>query len=333
MKKNVRYVLFAVVCSLGFFTACDDDDESDTDWTSISNTYSDNSLELLMDELTIPVDGKSVTIAASSASAATVTLTNVIPENASVTIDVTMSSSDEGYTFSGSNSVNDCTVSVDGTVDDGVASIVYTRTLTSDVVGEWSLASGTDAIYTNITLGNTQIDALSVLIGPMLSSLIWGKVYEVNVSLPESGLFGVSWLTVGESDATDLSSILNIFGIQYCMIDDTYYIAVDKNYVTLLTTLLESFASEELESLGISIDTILEFFEDLGGYYGFALNVDVDGDSATFYLGKEAIVSLVTLISPYLTDLIPEDYQSYVTTLIELLPNAEALEFGLNLTK
>ena len=333
MRKNLFYAIALACCTLGFFTACDDDDDSSSDWSSLSGTYSDNSLDLMMGELTIPVDGKSVTLAATSSSAATLTLTNVIPESSDLSMDVTLSATGDGYTLTGSTSINDCAVTVNGTVSDGNASIVYDRSLTSDIVGEWTLASGTNAVYANLSLGDAQMDALGAMVGPLVSSLIWTKVSSVDVSLGSDGLFGVSWTKVDETEATDISTYLNSFGIQYCVISGNYFIVIDKAYIELTETLLESFASDLLDSYGISVDTILAFFQDLGGYYGLPLSYTIDGDSATFYMGTEAIQGLLTVASPYLTGLIPEAYQTMVSSLLALLPYAETLEFGLNMTR
>ena len=54
---------------MGFFTACGDDDDSSSsgNWQDLSKTYEGKSVYLVMGEVTIPVDGKSVVIAASSA--------------------------------------------------------------------------------------------------------------------------------------------------------------------------------------------------------------------------------------------------------------------------
>ena len=68
MRKSLLYV-FAVICTMGFFTACGDDDDSSSsgNWQDLSKTYEGKSVNLVMGEVTIPVDGKSVVIAASSA--------------------------------------------------------------------------------------------------------------------------------------------------------------------------------------------------------------------------------------------------------------------------
>ena len=98
MRKSLLYV-FAVICTMGFFTACGDDDDSSSsgNWQDLSKTYEGKSVNLVMGEVTIPVDGKSVVIAASSAEKASVTLNNIIPENKSVAIDAALKEADGTY--------------------------------------------------------------------------------------------------------------------------------------------------------------------------------------------------------------------------------------------
>ena len=320
MRKSLLYV-FAVICTMGFFTACGDDDDSSSsgNWQDLSKTYEGKSVNLVMGEVTIPVDGKSVVIAASSAEKASVTLNNIIPENKSVAIDAALKEADGTYTFTGESTVGDCVVSVNGTVKGGVASVVYTRKLTSSIVGNWSLKAGVEAIYANIVTGNSTIDDLVRMIKPVISNLIWGKVSVVNVNLPEDGIFDVSWRPIGASEDKGIGEITKM--------------AVDKNYVTVLTTLLQQAAGDKLEAAGISIDEIMKLLVDLGGYYGLPLNMKVDGSEATFYADKDLIVPVLTMIAPILKPMVPENYQQMVDMVLQLLPNAKTLEFGLNFTK
>jgi hypothetical protein len=59
MRKSLLYV-FAVICTMGFFTACGDDDDSSSsgNWQDLSKTYEGKSVNLVMGEVTILVDGK-----------------------------------------------------------------------------------------------------------------------------------------------------------------------------------------------------------------------------------------------------------------------------------
>lgn len=331
MKKSLLYV-FAVICTMVFFTACGDDDDSNSsgNWQDLSKTYEGESVKLVMGEVTIPVDGKSVVIAASSAEKASVTLNNIIPENKSVAIDAALKEADGTYTFTGESTVGDCVVSVNGTVKKGVASIVYTRKVTSSIVGDWSLKAGTEAVYANIVTGNAQIDGMVGIIAPTVSGLIWKKVSAVNVNLPEDGIFDVSWRPIGASEDKGIGEITKIASIQYCVVDGKFMLAIDKNYVTFVTTLL----GDKLKEYGVSVEDLMALLVDLGGYYGLPLSMNQNGNEITFYADKDLIVSVATLAAPILQQVITDqNIKAIVEMALQLLPNAQTLEFGLNFTK
>ncbi len=286
-----------------------------------------------MGEVAIPADGKSVVISASSAEKASVTLNNVIPENASVVIDATLRDVDGAYSFSGESTVGECVVSVNGTVKGGVASVVYARKLTSSVVGDWSLKAGEDAIYSDIVIGNPTIDGFVPMLKPAISGLIWGKVSAVNLGLQEDGILDVSWRPVGASEDAGISGITSMMSIQYGVIDGKFMVIMDKSYVTALMPVLQQVAGDKLEAAGISVDNIMALLVDLGGYYGLPLSLKVDGSEATFYVDKDFIVPVLTMVAPLLKPMAPVAYQPMVDMVLQLLPNAEALAFGLNFTK
>ena len=103
---------------------------------------------------------------------------------------------------------------------------------------------GVEAIYANIVTGNSTIDDLMRMIKPAISNLIWGKVSAVNVNLPEDGIFDVSWRPIGASEDKGIGEITKMASIQYCVVDGKFMVAVDKNYVTVLTTLLQQAAGD-----------------------------------------------------------------------------------------
>lgn len=329
MKKSLLYV-FAVICVMGFFTACGDDDPSSSDWQGLSKTYEGKSVNLVMGEVAIPVDGKSVVIAASSAEKAAVTLNNVIPENKSVAIDAALKEADGTYTFTGESTVGDCVVSVNGTVKDGVASVVYARKLTSAIVGSWKLKKGIGAVHANVVTGNAQIDGMAGMIAPVVGGHIWEKVSAVNVNLPENGIFDASWRVIGASEDQGIGSITKMTSIQYCVVDGKFMIAIDKNYVTFMA----AFLSNKLEKYGISMDDFMKLLVDLGGYYGLPLCMNQNGNEVTFYADKSLIIPVVTLVTPILQQVITEpEIKAIVEKALQVLPNAKTLEFGLNFTK
>lgn len=330
MKKNLTH-LFAVLCMVSFFTACSkDDDASSGDWKDISKAYDNTkTLVLKMDEATIPVNGKSVTIEASSAEKASVTLTNVLPESKAVVISADMKAMDGTFALSGEATVGECVVSINGTVKEGVATVVYTRKLSSAVVGNWKLKAGTDAIYLNIITGNAMIDGLVQKAAPAVSGLIWSKVSDVAVYLPENGVFGVSWRKQGESTDMDLSAVMSMFSIQYCVVDDKFMLALDKNYIDIVVGL----AGAQLQEMGIPMEEIMSLLVDLGGYYGLPLNMRQNGKDAIMYVDKGTVIPVLTIAAPMIKPMLPEEYRMLVDLALGLLPNAQALDLGLVLTK
>lgn len=328
MRKNLTY-LFAVLCIVSFFTACSKDDESDASG-GVSGTY-DNSktLTLKMGEVTIPVGGKSVIIDATSAEKASVTLMNVIPESKTVVINADLKKVDGVTTLTGSATVGECGVFINGTVKDGIASIFYQRELSSPVVGTWNLKAGAGAIYMNIVTGNPTIDGLVGKVTPMISGLIWEKVSDVTVYLPKNGIFGVSWRKQGESEDTNLGAVMSMFGIQYCVVDGKFILAIDKNYIDTVIGL----AGPKLQEMGIPVEEIMKMLVDLGGYYGLPLSMKQDGNEATMYVDKSMVVPILTMAAPIIKPMVPTDYQLFVDLALQLLPSAKSLDFGLVLTK
>lgn len=333
MRKSLWY-LFAVIGAMSIFTACSDDDSNASgNWQELSGTYEGKRVKLVMGEVALPVDGKSVVIDASSSERASVTLNNILPENSSVAIDAALQETGDTYAFTGESTVGDCVVSVNGTVKKGVASVVYTRKITSSIVGDWSLKADAGAIYANLVTGNAAIDGLVPLIKPAISNLIWGKVSAVHVQLPEDGIFSVSWRSIGASEDKGIGELSKMASIQYAVIGGRFMVAVDKNYVTALVSFLRQAAGDKLEAAGISLDEIMKLLVDVGGYYALPLHLRMDGSEATFYADKEMIVPMLTLMMPFLKPMVPENYQQMVDLLLQLLPNAQALELGLVFTK
>ena len=107
---------------MGAFTACDDEDNTN-DFNALSRTYEGKSIELKLGEVTIPNGGKSVVLNASAADKAQLTLTNILPENSSLTVDATLASTNDAYTLTGEAATTDGSVTVNGTVKAGVLSL------------------------------------------------------------------------------------------------------------------------------------------------------------------------------------------------------------------
>ena len=322
----------AAVCLMGAFTACDDEDNTN-DFNALSRTYEGKSIELKMGEVTIPNGGKSVVLNASAADKAQLTLTNILPENSSLTVDATLASTNDAYTFTGEAATTDGSVTVNGTVKAGVLSLSCQRKVTHPVAGTWQLASGAAAVTAEIVTGMPQIDALAPMVGPLLGNLIAQKVSTVTLSLSESGIFGVAWQKIDASEPVSINQYTEMFSIQYCVKEGVYYLCIDKNYVEVLGQVLTQFAGDKMAELGIDFEQIVALFTDRGGYYGLALNMEVADNQVIFTADKSLLLPVINAVSPLISQKVPEAYQPLVNQLMQILPNAQALSLGLRFTK
>lgn len=124
MSKKLLYLL-ALICSIGLFTACGDDDEKkeevDNSWEQVAGTYEGEKLVFSYGET--PLTGKKVTFSASSGSNGTLALTNVIPgEDATTISDIKVANSE----FSGTATTTNASVEYAGSVKDEVMTLKLT---------------------------------------------------------------------------------------------------------------------------------------------------------------------------------------------------------------
>lgn len=338
MRKKGLY-LFALVCLAVFFTACkDDDDKADKGgWENLSGTYDGaRKLAVKLNEVTLPLGNKSVTVTASSAEKASVVLTNILPETPALTLDVALTENAGAYTFSGETTVADGTVTAAGSFQGEMLTVSLSRRITSPVAGTWKLkfiTSGTTkaaAVYANIVTGNAVIDQAIGGMLPSLGALIAGKVEAVTPVLGSDGIFGVTWRKVGASEDSGLpENMAAAISFQYCVLDGKLLLAVDKSYVELAG----AFLGEQLAKYGLKVEDITKLLVDLGGYYAVPLEMKMEGNEATFYVNKALVVPVAAVAAPLVTPLLPENIQPLVSTLVNLLPTAEAVDFGLVFTK
>lgn len=330
MKKSILYLL-AILFTTCCITSCDDDDnntetsETEETWEELSKTYEDDNLKLTMGETPLTVSGKTVAFSAQSATSATITLNNVLPEAASLEITATMQEADGVYTFTGEADANEnCKVSLNGTIDNGTLSIVFNRTLSGNLVGNWDLVYNNNiaSIYANISTGSAMADQMLSALIPLLGQKLAEKVEAVKVNLPENGIFNVAWRKTGESSDQDLSAVASMVVLPYTIQDDKFVLALDKNYMTLLSSLLES----KLAEIGLSMEQLTPMLTDLGGYYGVALNTKEENDTMTFYADKSLTSTLLPIIIPLFGLDLDEDT---LNNILPLLPSAETLDFGL----
>lgn len=337
MKKNILYLL-AILFTTCCVTSCGDDDENKTTnggeetWKELSKTYENDNLELMMGKDKLTVSGKNVKFDAQSATEGKITLTNVLPETASLEITTTMQEADGVYSFTGEAEANsNCKVAVNGTIKDGVLSVVFNRTLSGSLVGDWSLVytNGIAGIYLNFVTGTALDQLINVEIPAFLGQKLAGKVEAVKVNLPENGIFNVAWRKTGEASDQDLSAVASMVVLPYTILDGKFVLALDKNYMTLLSSLLEG----KLAELGLSMDQMTAMLTDLGGYYGVALNVKEEGNTTTFYADKSMTSVLLPILIPIFAPSMSETEQALIDQILPLLPTAEQVDLGLTFQK
>ena len=157
MKKNLFYYLFAVICTIGLFTSCSDDDEKVVNPIPQTTFNSENGLQLTYNGA--PLLGKKVTFTPDATEATKATLRlegefdlsgilkgqrsnmtsptgpGVFPGSPVTTLSVDLSINGNQCTFSGVSETEDCTFS-------------YAGKETSDTI---------DLSFTDVTLKNTAL--------------------------------------------------------------------------------------------------------------------------------------------------------------------------------
>ena len=104
MKRNFLWI--ALVLAMGIFSACSDDNENEV-WKELPTTpITIDGTNAIVTINNVESTAGSVTFKANNGESATLTLSDVIPGYPSLTMDVTMSPETDGYTFSGSTTVN-----------------------------------------------------------------------------------------------------------------------------------------------------------------------------------------------------------------------------------
>lgn len=206
MKKNFFYYLFAVICSVGLFTSCSDDDE-DTTWQEIP-TITDDNVTLSLNDQTLQNATASLNV--TSAETGKLTLKNLIYGYETVDVDVTLQKQNEtSYNFHGTadlsapetkstSAVVPLKVTVSGTVDTAGKMTVDVTT------AGWAVNSG---IYANDSLsitmdGNKQSNdsqyavTLTVSQDGAAANLVFSKIanvalnVEANVTLADGKITG-----------------------------------------------------------------------------------------------------------------------------------------------
>lgn len=332
MKKNL-ICLFSSLCLLTFVASCNNDDETSVvDDTAaleeISKEYSAETLSLG----TLSTSG-SVTVNALSSESATLVLSDIIPGESSVTVDAALKKTDTGYTFEGESEAVTCNVNVTGTIEDGVLSVSYDRTVTSSYVNTYDLnyissnGSTIAQIYASFDTGDTQMDAvLNGMAAPVLGQLITQQVESVSATFGEDGTFSFSFQKVGSSEATvmppaSLGDMINPY-LTWFEKDDVIYLAVHKDALTILSSL-------NILPEGMNLESIVNILSLEGDFYTVPINTIQEDELVTFFLGKKMITNLWVVVKPLIGNISDDSLQSIIDIVGEVMDTAQDIKVGL----
>lgn len=355
MKKNFLLCLFMMAFSVTFFTACGDDDDdkkengggsTETTWKDGAGTYKkdggDGVLKLNDAE---PAATKIVSLAASGDNAK-ITLTNVVPDDATVEFDnIEMKKADGNYTFESEKAVGTTTIKISGTLSGIPATKAYaaaktldikvTRKITSPLAGTWKLnfdeKTGAD-VYFDVSTDDPKNDAAFAYLGPKLGGMMAQKVTAVSAIFGEDGIFDVNWVKQGETDPTVLSSITRPMAgdLMYFASESQLFLVLDKAILPVISVLAGD----------IDIDSLLKLLVDKGDYYALPMSMVINGDKVSFYTEKEMLNAILPIVHPMLAGLgeqLPPALAGQVGPLLEklpeIVPNAEKFNVGLNFSK
>ena len=354
MRKNLFLVL-SIVGLLGLFSSCEEDlpglgKEANTTFSDDNLTLTYSGSEML---------GKQVEFYTTNGETATLMLTGtldlslllsetdlnvtglapgVIPGEIQTTIEnvpLTLSEDGSTYTFSGTDTQYGRTLTYSGEVS------TERMTLALDVVmpeneltGTWNFpqANGIGMVWESdatINVGGMEIPTSTAagLVGTVLSPVLSGMVQ--SFTFGEDGNISVSYLKSGATEWQ--SSPLNL--AMYYVMDGRMYLQLN---VTQIVTTAQSTRAD--------ISSLLSMLEGLMGYLseGIPLTYSADGNELTLTLGTEeakAILNILTIdfVREKVQGIIPEDYQTYVTPILENLPeildSTTTLELSLHLQK
>jgi hypothetical protein len=343
-----------IVGMSSFFSSCGKDNDDPTPdpapevtWKNALGDYkADGALKLIVNTQAVTAQSaapQSATLAAGTGENAKITLKNILPEEAEVAIDnVVPTKSGDDYTFSGTATIGSTSVTLTGkltgvttkeAIGDVTLDLTVTRKITSSLVGSWALdIDGTNpakALYFNVKSSNPLGSMLGTALPGMLGGMLIQSVSEVNLFLPETGVFNVNWKNQGASEVTGMpDAIAQIVQIPWFESDGKLYIALSKDLLPLLGGI--SGLPE-----GLDMNTLIALLVDKGGYYALPFG-QLKGDGATaFYFPKEIVKEIVPILMPFLGSVegIPASVLPLLNQLPEIVASAETFDVGLSFVK
>lgn len=355
MKKNL-FLIWSLVGLLGLFASCEEDLPGVG--KGANETFSGDNLTLTYggNEML----GKQVTFHTYDGEKATLTLNGTldlsllfpsesIPEVAGLApgvvpgevittisnVPLTLSEDGSTYTFFGTDTQYGRTLTYSGEASAERMTLTLDVVMPeNDLVGTWnfpqtnglSMKWDSDATI-NVSGMEIPTSTAAGMVGPVLSPMLAQKVQ--SFTFGADGNISVTYRKNGTD--TWQTSPLNLA---------MYYVMDGRMYLQLNVTQIIATA----QSTRADISSLLSLLQGLVDYLseGIPLTYSADGNALTLTLGTEetkAILNLLTIdfVLEKIEGLIPEDYQSIVTPILEKLPeildSTTTLELSLHLEK
>ncbi|MDR1162051.1 MAG: hypothetical protein LBK45_06900, partial [Tannerellaceae bacterium] len=322
MKKSFFFSLLVMAFSITFFSACGDDKKDDggvtptpnpptptpvaTTWKDALGGYKagDASTVLKLNGENTEETTKLVTLATGSGDNAKITLTNLVPDDATVEFDdVVMTKSGDDYTFSSEKTVGTTTITISGTLSgvpatkaDAVKTldIKTVRKIDSPIAGIWSLnlsERGADVFF-DVSSGDPATDAaFAQLLGPAFGGMLAQKVTAVTATFTEDGLFDVTWMKPGETEPTGMpDAVKKMVSLLYYASEGQVFIALAKKTLPML----EVLASAQ----NLDMTTLLAAMIDKGDFVALPLNIKLVESAVSFFMEKEMVGVALPMILP-----------------------------------
>lgn len=352
MKKNFLY-LFTVLCTLSFFTACSDDDNSgDPNGLGVNKTFSGESLELTYAGQ--PLLGKEISFETKDGKTATIIMKGtldlrligelinskstfipplapgVIPGEVTTTLQgVNINLDGDKYTFKGNDLSSDGReISYSGEVSNNKLTMSVTAIMPENALtGSWNLASPymnmkwdspatikIDGSWINQTPGEMEIPiALAV---PFINSSLSTMIAGVlqDVTFQEDGNIVASYRKAGAA------------GWQNSPINLAQY-AVKNNKMYLQLNLSQIMATVKGTKADLDISALLELIRELYPYLseGLPLAYTVSNGKATVTIEKDLLLNLFEVltmptVSGIIMNKIPETQKPMLEAILSQLP-------------
>lgn len=348
--KNLFFLLTVVsILCLGY-SSCSSDDNDDDNFVTEKVT---------VDKLTITGAGANLTNASMGvelvgATRAKLTLKNAIINKPEVTVDATYSKKDNTYTFTGvalDDAEYDRTITVGGTLTDGVFDANVVVKSTSPIVGQWGLKlyEATTISDEKATIADVQIkitgletpendesatQGFSSLVGQILLS----KVDVVNANFMNNGVLDINFrerpagtvYTDPYTPSTEpIQNVTSIIGSEFQYytkkgVSNQIYIGIQKNETNAsIVAVIKTMLPKEIE------------ITDDGNFLIVPLKMSIVNNYVVFYVDENTIKPLLALLTEDLINTLITDPtgQMVVNSIIQQLNSAKTISVGLGFDK